>query len=60
MSKPEYNEKNRETLAEEVTDGLDMKTMFNIIYEQQLEYYEQSKEAFYEDWDAMCMEETDA
>ena len=57
MSKPEHNEKNIHLLAEEVTDGMDMKTMISIIYELNVEHYEKDKDMFEEDWDAHCMED---
>tara|TARA_Y100001951_G_C11145163_1_gene185903 strand:+ start:424 stop:606 length:183 start_codon:yes stop_codon:yes gene_type:complete len=59
MSKPEHNEKNIHLLAEEVTDGMDMKTMISIIYELNVEHYEKDKDMFEEDWDAHCMEGED-
>ena len=57
---PEHNEKNIARLAEEIADGMDLKTMFTIIYDLNVEYYENDKEAFEGDWEDMEMEETDA
>ena len=52
-TKVENNEKNRMALAEQVVDGMDMKTMIQCMYEHILEGYEQDDEYFQRDWETM-------
>ena len=54
-AKAENNEKNRVALAEKVVDGMDMKTMIQIIYDDLLSFYEgqDGDEYFQRDWEMM-------
>ena len=51
MSTVENNEENREKLAEAVVENMELESMIQVLYEQELECYEQCDDTFQQLWD---------
>ena len=48
---PDYSITNREKLANHVVESLTPAVLFQIVYDQQLDYYTSSESAFENDWE---------
>tara|TARA_R110000824_G_scaffold250140_1_gene438949 strand:+ start:131 stop:316 length:186 start_codon:yes stop_codon:yes gene_type:complete len=59
MGEVENNEENRMKLAAQVVDGMDMKTLIEMVYEHTIEFYEgqDGDEYFQRDWQNMMGDE---